>query len=165
MSRPIRVSFAALALLASLAGAQGAVAAPGKAFVKKAMEGDNSEVSLGKLAEQRGSSTGVRDFGHMLQMDHSMHKDKLAALAPTVGAKPTDDMPLMAKMEHQKLEGLSGPAFDREFAKDMVKDHTNDIADYEKQARGHGPTADLARDTLPTLHKHLATAQHLMRRG
>ena len=36
--------------------------------------------------------------------------------------------------ERQKLAGLSGPAFDREFARYMVKDHKDDISDFSKAA-------------------------------
>jgi putative membrane protein len=147
--------------LVSFALAAPSFAASDKAFLKKAMEGDNSEVHLGKLAEQKGSSQGVRDFGRMLEMDHGMHKDKVAALASSVGGQSTDDLSPEAKREDKKLQRLSGPKFDREFADYMVKDHRKDISDYEKQAKGKGPVADMARDTLPTLRKHLETAQHL----
>ena len=58
--------------------------------------------------------------------------------------------------------GSPVPAFDREFARYMVQDHKTDISDFEKQvATGDKATADLARQTLPVLRKHLATAEHL----
>ncbi len=44
----------------------------------------------------------------------------------------------------------------------MVEDHNKDIANYEKQASsGNGKTAALAKDTLPTLRKHLELAKGL----
>jgi hypothetical protein len=44
----------------------------------------------------------------------------------------------------------------------MVEDHTKDIAKYEKQASSGDPeTSALAKETLPTLRKHLATAKSL----
>lgn len=165
MSRPARLSVSVTVGLISLALAAPSFAASDKAFLKKAMEGDNSEVHLGKLAEQRGSSQGLRDFGRMLDMDHGMHKDKVATLASSMGEKPTDDMTAEAKLEDRKLQRLSGPKFDREFARYMVKDHKKDISDYEKQAKGKGPVADMARDTIPILRKHLDTAEQLTRGG
>ncbi|HVY33761.1 MAG TPA: DUF4142 domain-containing protein [Caulobacteraceae bacterium] len=165
MSRPSRISVSLAVSVISLALAAPSFAASDKAFLKKAMQGDNSEVRLGKLAAQKGSSQGVRDFGHMLDMDHGMHKDKVATLASSMGENATDDITPQAKLEDRKLQGLSGPKFDREFAQYMVKDHKHDISDYEKQARGKGPVADLARDTVPTLRKHLETAEQLTRGG
>ena len=163
MSRSIRLLLAATVAVTAMAGS--AFAASDKAFIKKAMEGDNAEVQMGKLAQAKGASAGVRDFGHMLETDHGMHKAKVATLGSSMGVKPTDDVPMMAKMDAHKLEGLSGPKFDHAFAKSMVMDHKKDIAEYEKQARGHAPTADLARETLPTLHKHLDTAEQLSKAG
>jgi putative membrane protein len=161
MSRSLQTFLAAAIAAATLAEAPMALAASEKAFIKTAMEGDNSEIQMGKIAEQKGSSPEIRDFGRMLDMDHSAHKAKAASLATSLGVHETDDVPLMAKLEAHKLDGLSGPKFDREFAKYMVKDHKKDISEYGKQAKGHGPTADLARDTLPTLNKHLETAERL----
>ena len=44
----------------------------------------------------------------------------------------------------------------------MVEDHNKDIAKYEKQANaGDAKTAALAKDTLPTLRKHLGLAKAL----
>jgi hypothetical protein len=44
----------------------------------------------------------------------------------------------------------------------MVEDHTKDIAKYEKQETDGDPqTSGLAKETLPTLRKHLVTANSL----
>ena len=165
MTRSISALLAAAVAIGALAQASGAFAASDKAFIKTAMEGDNAEVQMGKLAQQKGASQGVRDFGRMLEMDHGMHKDKDVALAAKLGVKPTDDVPMMAKMDKHKLEGLSGVKFDHEFVKGMIKDHKKDIGEYEKQTKAHGVTAAFATETLPTLHKHLETAEGLQRAG
>src|SRR4051812_19094198 len=39
------------------------------AFLTDAMKGDNSEVRVGQLAQTKGSSQGVKDFGKMLESD------------------------------------------------------------------------------------------------
>ena len=43
----------------------------------------------------------------------------------------------------------------------MVEDHKNDIKEFEAQAKGTDDVARFAKDTLPTLQKHLQTAQSL----
>jgi putative membrane protein len=146
-----------------LAGA--AFAGPDQTFLKKALEGDNSEMALGQLAEQHASSPAVRDYGRMLREDHAAAKAKALPVAQAHGVPDTTEMAPEAKAEAKKLEALSGAAFDREFARYMVGDHKKDIADFEKQAKGGDPpTAALARDTLPDLRKHLKTAQQLSSR-
>lgn len=62
---------------------------------------------------------------------------------------------------YTKLSALSGDHFDRQFIKDMVKDHQEDIAKYQKEASQGGPAADYAKQTLPKLCEHLKTAQEL----
>jgi len=154
-----------LILVASLVfGAGAANAASDSAFLKKAMEGDNSEIHLGQMAEQHGASAGTRDFGSALVSDHT--KAKTAALPVARAHNLGDDtnMAPEAKREAAKLQGLHGQAFDREFARYMVKDHKKDIEDFEREARsGDASTAALARQTLPDLRKHLAMAQKLAR--
>ena len=134
------------------------------AFVTEAMKGDNSEVALGSLAEQKGSSSGVKDLGKMLVTDHGAHKQVVAALAQKANVPVTNDLNDEAKAEQKKLEGLSGAAFDKEFVRATVEDHQKDIAKYEQEAKSSDAhTAAMAKTTLPTLRKHLQAAQALQR--
>jgi putative membrane protein len=156
------LSLVAVTAIVTSAGA--ASAANDKPFLKKAMEGDNSEMRLGAIAEQKGASSGVRDFGRMLNTDHAKALAEVTPVAKAHGMAPGKEMAPEAKTEATKLGHLSGAAFDREFAGYMVKDHKKDIAEFEKQARvGDASTAALARKTLPTLRKHLETAEQLAR--
>jgi len=43
----------------------------------------------------------------------------------------------------------------------MVKDHKEDIAKYQQEARQSGPAADYAKQTLPKLREHLRMAENL----
>ena len=132
------------------------------AFVTDAMKGDNSEVAIGNLAATKATSAAAKEFGRMLATDHGAHKQKLAALASSAGVPVTEEPSNEGKANLDKLKGLTGSAFDKEFARLMVDDHQKDIAKYEKQASSADPqTAALAKETLPTLRKHLQTAKSL----
>lgn len=140
-----------------------AVAAPDGQFVLDAMKGDNSEVSLGHLAMAKGGSAKVRNYGKMLVADHAAHKTKLVALGGKMDVRATDALPADAMNMSDKLKTLDGASFDQAFKQHMIEDHKKDIAKYEDQAKS-GQSADvrnLAQQTLPTLRKHLATAQAL----
>lgn len=146
-------------LLAGAAGA--ALAAPPGQFLKQAIQGDNSEIQLGQLAENQGASQGVKDFGRTLEQDHTQAREQAAQVAKQVGVTPPQAMMPEARQEKAKLSRMHGAAFDREFARYMVNDHKKDIRKFEQQAAGKGPTAQLARQTLPTLKKHLKMAESL----
>ncbi len=152
--------FIAVAVLASVSTS--AFAASDKSFLKKALEGGNSEMTLGRMAEKDGASAGTRAFGHMLNADHSAAKARALPVARAHGIADTEAMAPEAKAEEMKLQRLHGEAFDREFARYMVQDHKKDISDFETQAKtGDATTAALARETLPALRRHLEMAEKL----
>jgi putative membrane protein len=139
-----------------------AVAGNDRDFIAKAIKGDNSEIMLGGVAQQHGATPGMRAFGAMLVADHTKARDQATSVAHDLGVSPPAGPMAEADAERAKLALLSGPAFDREFAKYMVNDHRQDIADFQTETRqGHGAAAALARKSLPVLRKHLSTAARL----
>lgn len=132
------------------------------AFLADAIKGDNAEVANGKLAQAQGMSQKVKDFGAMLVTDHGAHKDKVAALLTGAGGTATDEPSDEGKAAMAKLQALKGADFDKAFKAAMIDDHTKDIAKYTKQSMSSdAATAQLAKDTLPTLKKHLEAAKAL----
>jgi len=130
-------------------------------FIKEAIEGNLSEVKVGGLAQQKGSSQGVKDYGAALAKDHASANDKARQAAGALGVTPPKEPGAKQKMMYQELSGLSGGKFDEQFVQAMVKDHQEDIAQYEKQAGGSGPAAEYAKAILPDLRKHLQMAEKL----
>jgi putative membrane protein len=66
----------------------------------------------------------------------------------------------------QKLEGLSGAAFDRAYLDAMVQHHQQDIQEFERAAQSENPQIrQFAERTLPTLREHLQRAQQLQQSG
>lgn len=143
--------------------ANGAAAATvDAAFITDGIKGDNAEVAIGNLAASKGGAQAVKDLGKMLATDHGAHKDKLAALASTNGIAVPDEKSPEGQANLEKLNALSGAAFDKAFKQAMIDSHHKGIAKNEKQAAsGDAQTAALAKDTLPTLRKHLAAAEAL----
>lgn len=150
------------AVLSLAAGAAAAETASDRAFVRRAIQADDSEILLGKIAQARGSSQSIKDFGAMLVIDHTKARQDATAVAARIGATLPISPTKEALDERSKLERLSGAAFDTEFARCMVKDHRHDIADFRKEARnGKDAAATLAKNALPILEKHLTTAKSL----
>jgi putative membrane protein len=152
---------AALVVLAQAALAQGDATAT--KFLTDAIRGNIAEVKMGELAQQRGKSDDVRDYGETLAKDHSMGAQKTTALAKKLGITAPTEPPADALQTYEALAKLSGEEFDHQFAAHMVMGHQKEIAKYTEQSRdaSNPEVAALAKETLPTLEKHLATAQAL----
>jgi putative membrane protein len=136
---------------------------PDMSFYKKAAEGGLAEVELGKLAQEKSPTPSVKDFGAMMVKDHSAANRKLETIASSKNVKlPTS--PSVGQMGTKtKLEVLSGTTFDKSYIKGMVKDHEEDIKEFEKEANS-GQDADAkayAAATLPTLKAHLKKIQEI----
>ena len=132
------------------------------AFVTWAMKGNNSEVAMGTMAQDKGGTQAVKDFGKMLVTDHSAANDKLKALAASANVPVTDELSDEAKAASARMKDMSGATFDAAFKKMAIEAHQKDIAKYEAQAKSNdAQTAAYAEATLPVLRKHLQTAEAL----
>ena len=158
-----RLLLLALAMALPQPALLAAVENPDSAFYKNAAEGGMAEVELGKLAQEKSSSQGVKDFGAMMVSDHSAANEKLKGIAATKGVNlPTS--PSMGQVATKtKLEVLSGSAFDKSYIKGMIKDHEEDIKEFQKEAAsGRDPDAKaFAKASLPMLRAHLKKIQSI----
>lgn len=130
-------------------------------FISSAIQGDIAEVDVGKLAQEKGQSDAVKQYGAMLVKEHGDHRTKAEQVAGKLGVTPPTGSSIGAKATYAKLTILSGSSFDRSFAKSMVKDHQEDIKAYRQEAAKNDAAGRLAKETLPVLQKHLQAAQSL----
>jgi putative membrane protein len=156
------ISIAVAALLISWHGISLAQDRAAQQFITKAIQGNLAEVSLGKLAQDKGNGDGVRSFGQMLVTDHSSANEKAIGVAKDIGVQPPTEPSKAQKATYDKLSKLSGAAFDREFIKHMVDDHKKDIREFQAASKLKDERVrSFAQETLPTLQKHLDRAQSL----
>ena len=133
-------------------------AIPDAQFVTKAAQGNMAEVALGKLAAEKGGSDDVKKFGQMMVDDHSKAQQDLEGVASKNNWDVPKEVNAQQKAEQQRLEKLSGAAFDRAYVQMMVKDHIKDVAEFKKEAAStsaHSDLKDFATRTYPTLDNHL----------
>jgi putative membrane protein len=131
-------------------------------FIKDAIEGNLAEIQMGQLAQKNGNSDAVRSFGQMLEKDHAEANQKAIAAANSLGVTPPTEPTSKQKKDHDRMSKLTGAKFDAQFAKHMVADHKKDIREFEKEASRNDAAGSFAKEGLPTLHKHLDSAQSLM---
>jgi len=132
-------------------------------FVKKAASGGMAEVKLGKLAQEKGSSSAVKEFGKRMETDHSKAGEELREVASKNHIALPEDMDKTDQATYDHLSKLSGAEFDRVYAQHMVTDHEEDTEEFKNEA-SRGKNADIkgfASRTLPTLQDHLRQAREM----
>jgi putative membrane protein len=130
---------------------------PDESFYKKAAEGGISEVEQGKLAQEKSHSADVKSFGTMMVKDHSAANRELKEIASAKGIKLPESSSFEQMATKAKLEALPVDSFDKSYIAGMIKDHKEDIKEFEAEAQqGQDPDAkSFASKTLPTLKSHL----------
>jgi putative membrane protein len=130
---------------------------PDADFFKHAAEGGIAEVEAGNLAQSKGSSQAVKDFGAMMVKDHSAANEKLKSIAAAenVSLPTTSSMKQMASKA--KLEVLTGETFDKSYIKGQIAAHQQTAMLFKKEiASGTDAQAKaFATETLPTVRAHL----------
>jgi len=163
-------ALAALALAAAATGAaaqssdtSGKLSSADRKFLMKAAEGNAAEVEAGRLAAQQAMDPQVKQFGERMVKDHSQANEKLMTLAQSKGIQLPTGPSKSDQSEMNKLQGMSGSQFDRQYSKAMLKDHKKDVKEYEHEAKdAKDPDVKAyAESTLPILQEHLSMAEQL----
>jgi putative membrane protein len=149
------------ALLPASRAASSGKSAADQTFVNEAARGGKMEVELGSLAQKNGSSADVKQFGQQMVTDHSRLNQELGEAAQKDGLQVPTELTAKQKAEFASISKISGKEFDTKYAKLMVKDHTNDLAAFQK-AESTTKSADLKKaigDAIPVIKHHLEMAK------
>src|SRR5436305_6708764 len=103
-------------------------------FVRMAAQGGLAEVQLGQMAAQKGTNADVKSFGQHMVDDHTKANDDLKAIAAKEGMTVPESLNPKDQALQSKLQNLSGAEFDRAYMKAMVKDHQEDVKEFQKEA-------------------------------
>jgi putative membrane protein len=142
---------------------QGKMASSDEKFMAKAAQHGKAEVELGRLAADKGSAAAVKEFGERLATDHGKANEELTQLAQQKGVNLPAEPESAHKKAKDRLSKLTGNAFDREFAQQMVRDHDADVRDFDRESK-NAKDADVkawAAKTLPVLKEHQTKAREL----
>jgi len=136
-----------------------------KMFLRKAAEGGIAEVKLGQLAAQKASSDDVKAFGQKMVDDHTRLNAEMAQVADSIGVMLPKSMNKEDQAEYDKLNALSGSAFDLEYLSFMVKDHHKDLHEFRIEAASHAdPTLrDEVVKASAVIHEHTVMVDKLAR--
>lgn len=129
------LAIGAALLLGGVAGAaESKLSEQDRRFIEKAAEGGLAEVQLGKLAQQKGQSEAVKEFGRRMVEDHGKANQELKQIAAQKGVNVPQQLAPEAQRELDRLSRLSGAEFDRAYLDSMVKDHDKDLTEFKREA-------------------------------
>jgi putative membrane protein len=142
---------------------KGKLAAGDRKFVMQTLQHGMAEVELGKLASEKASNDSVKQFGQRMVDDHGKAGDELKKIAQDKGITPPAEMDGKHRKLHDRLSKMSGAEFDRAYVDEMVKDHRNDVKEFQREAKNakDPDVKSFASKTLPTLQDHLKQAEGL----
>jgi putative membrane protein len=146
-----------LVLMLTLPVAAFAASNPDASFYKNAAQGGIAEVAAGRLAQDKGNSQPVKDFGAMMLKDHSAANEQLQSLAASKNITLPTGTSVGQMATKAKLDVLSGDTFDRSYVKSQISAHRQTIALFHQEL-SFGQDADakaFAAATLPTVRSHL----------
>jgi putative membrane protein len=117
------------------------------------------QVKLGKLAEKKGSSAAVMEFGKQMVTDYSKANEELAGAAKQA-AFPA---PVLLRQHQQIVERFSRmgrSSFDKDYMAEMVKHHSEEVQLFQQESEGGRVQSlkQLASKLLPELQQRLTLA-------
>src|ERR1700678_2110439 len=132
-------------------------------FVGKAMQGGLAEVQLGQLTLQKSNNPQVKEFAQRMIDDHTKLNEQMKPVAQQLGVTVPDQISKGDRKTIAKLQAHSGPAYDQAYIKDMVKDHKQDLSEFQMEASsGQDQTVkDAANQGSKVIAQHLQMAQQL----
>ena len=129
---------------------------------------NTADMETGALAEQRGASQEVRDFGAMLVRDHRMVRQQGRDLAARLGVTPTPPKDDPSAKDHAaamaRLRSLEGAEFDRAFLQHEAAFHGAVIEAVKATllpAIQNAELKALVEKVAPAFQAHMTMAQQL----
>ena len=142
------------------AGAQQAGLTADSTFIQTAGSLGLLQVRLGQMAQEKGSSPSVRDYGKRMVADYTQVNEELAA-----GAKQAAyPEPVMLRQHKQVLDRFvktGRSSFDKKYMAEMVKQQDEAVDLFRREAEGGRVKSlkALASKTLPEVEQHRSMAR------
>jgi putative membrane protein len=145
--------------LAPAAAQQPQSLASDSTFIAEAASAGLLQVKLGKLAENKGTSASVVEFGKRMLADYSKANEELKSAAKNAGFLA----PVLLRHDQQifdRFNSMGRSSFDKKYMAEMVKQHNEEVRLFQEEARGGRVQSlkQLASRMLPELQQRLTLA-------
>ncbi len=117
------------------------------------------QVKLGKLAEKKGSSPAVVDFGKRMVSDYSKTNQDLAAAAKQA-AFPAPVLLRQHQQAFDRFSRMGRSSFDKAYMTEMVTQHADEVRLFQRESESGKVQLlkQVASSMLPDLQQHLSLA-------
>lgn len=105
-----------------------------KKFLATAAQSDQNEIALSKLAEQKAANPAVKAFAQKMVTEHTKMTQDMKPFAESWGLNAPSGPDADHQKELDKLNGLSGADFDKEYVSEMVTDHSKALSAFTAEA-------------------------------
>ncbi|HEV8453291.1 MAG TPA: DUF4142 domain-containing protein [Gemmatimonadales bacterium] len=134
-----------------------------RTFIKEIAADNFLEVTMARLADRKSQSSAVKQFAERIAADHNRIQDDWLGMASKNGQPIKSGIGPNHRAKLNRLQKLSGRAFDRAYITTVVRDHRDYINYFEKEGRAAHSTQvrDLVNRDLPTLRSHFNEAKQI----
>ena len=131
-----------------------------KKFLATAAQSDQNEIGLSKLAEEKATNPAVKAFAQKMITEHQKMTANMKPFAESWGVTPPSGLDDDHQKEYDKLQGMSGNDFDKEYMDQMVTDHAKALDAFTSEAKDTKDVkfraAVLKGKTIVAAHKNMA---------
>ncbi|WP_353068471.1 DUF4142 domain-containing protein [Tunturibacter empetritectus] len=106
-----------------------------KKFLATAAQSDQNEIALSQLADQKGTNPAVKAFAGKMVKEHTNMTESMKPFADSWGLTPPSGPDADHQKELDKLNGLSGNDFDKEYMSQIVTDHSKALSAFTSEAK------------------------------
>lgn len=131
-----------------------------KKFLATAAQSDQNEIALSQLAQQKATNPAVKAFAEKMVTEHTQMTESMKPFADSWGLTAPSGPDADHQKELDKLNGLSGGDFDKEYISEMVSDHAKALRAFTTEAKDTKDVkfraAVLKGKTIVAAHKNMA---------
>ena len=131
-----------------------------KKFLATASQADVNEIKLSELAEEKATNPDVKAFARKMVTEHKAMSASMKPFADSWGLTPPDGPDADHQKEWDKLNGMSGKDFDKEYMDQMVTDHGKALSAFTSEAKDTKDlkfrAAVIKAKTAVAAHKNMA---------
>lgn len=159
---PLTRAFAAIVLLVPAAEAQ-VTSSADTTFIRQAVQGNLTEVALGRLADSRADADAVEEFAKRMIADHNAMNQEWSDLGRDNDMRFSVEFGESGKEVIGRLEDLEDQAFDQEYMAEMIRHHEQNLAAFQRAAStaSSPDVRRLAATGASTIREHLALAREV----
>lgn len=128
-----------------------------QAFVRSTLERGNAELQLEQFAREKGQSDDVKTLSQRMVDETAKVEDGFKAVAGTINAGVPKEPSKKDKQALAKIQALTGPQFDEETIKLLLKYKRQDAKDFQVEAGSADDrnVQQAARQDAPVVAQHV----------